>query len=153
MRSSRRFELICFCLLFGIIATTVVLRPWLWWQSEPADLARLGQRVQALEQEVAEARDTNLRATDTYAPVVQGQITDVTSPAVEILRQLPGVVDVSALVTCDKPTHRIIHLRDWHHVPRDLFALDLNDRAGLCSCSLSSSDHAPCRIGLAVSLA
>jgi hypothetical protein len=29
----------------------------------------------------------------------------------------------------------------------------LNDRAGLCSCSLSSSDHAPCRIGLAVSLA
>jgi hypothetical protein len=31
--------------------------------------------------------------------------------------------------------------------------LDLNDRAGLCSCSLSSSDHAPCRIGLAVSLA
>ena len=31
--------------------------------------------------------------------------------------------------------------------------LSLNDRAGLCSCSLSSSDHAPCRIGLAVSLA
>src|SRR6516225_1561263 len=29
--------------------------------------------------------------------------------------------------------------------------LSLNDRAGLCSCSLSSSDHAPCRIGLAVS--
>jgi hypothetical protein len=43
------------------------------------------------------------------------------------LRQLPGVVRVEVLVHADQPTHRIVHLRDWHFVPRDLYALDTND--------------------------
>jgi hypothetical protein len=31
---------------------------------------------------------------------------------------------------CAKPTHRIIHFRDWHFVPPDLFAADLADSFG-----------------------
>ncbi len=46
-------------------------------------------------------------------------------PAVDLLRQLPGVVDVEVLVAAPKANRRIIHLRDWHHVPRDRFALDV----------------------------
>src|SRR5262249_10273293 len=39
------------------------------------------------------------------------------------LRQLPGVADVEVLVPAPKPAHRLIHLRDWHDVSPDLFAL------------------------------
>jgi hypothetical protein len=34
------------------------------------------------------------------------------------------VVDADVLVTCPKPTHRIIHLRDWHWVDRDTLATE-----------------------------
>jgi hypothetical protein len=45
----------------------------------------------------------------------------------DLLRQLPGVVQVEVAVRAEQPTHRIVHLRDWHFVPRDLYALDSND--------------------------
>jgi hypothetical protein len=45
----------------------------------------------------------------------------------DLLRQLPGVVSVEVMVYADQPAHRIVHLRDWHFVPRDLFALDNPD--------------------------
>jgi len=47
-----------------------------------------------------------------------------------LLRQLPGVVRVEIGVQAEKPTHRIVRLRDWHFVPRDLYAVDLRDSAG-----------------------
>lgn len=40
------------------------------------------------------------------------------------LRQLPSVAAVS-VVREGLPKTRIIHLLDWHHVPKDLFILDL----------------------------
>jgi hypothetical protein len=55
---------------------------------------------------------------------------DLRTPAVEVLRQLPGVAEVEVLVPAAQPTHRIIHLRDYHFVPRDLFALDVRQAAG-----------------------
>jgi hypothetical protein len=61
---------------------------------------------------------------------LQGRIDDLAAPAADILRQLPGVAEVEVLVTATKPTHRIIHLRDWHVVPRDLHAIDLRQAAG-----------------------
>ena len=45
-----------------------------------------------------------------------------------LLRGLPGVSDVE-VHRVNKPTHRIIHLRDWHYISRDLFAIDHRDEA------------------------
>jgi len=45
-----------------------------------------------------------------------------------LLRGLPGVADVE-VHQAYKPSHRIIHLRDWHYISRDLFAIDHRDEA------------------------
>jgi hypothetical protein len=37
---------------------------------------------------------------------------------------------VEVLVAAPKPTRRIVHLRDWHVVPRELHAIDLRQAAG-----------------------
>jgi hypothetical protein len=54
----------------------------------------------------------------------------IDSPVVDLLRQLPGVVQVEVGVTAKKPTSRIVHLRDWHYVPKDLYALDMKETLG-----------------------
>lgn len=48
----------------------------------------------------------------------------------DALRHLPGVGEVEILVAAPRPTRRIVHVRDWHFVPRDLYALDLRQAAG-----------------------
>jgi hypothetical protein len=60
----------------------------------------------------------------------RGRLDDLTAPSADILRHSPGVADVEVLVPASKPTHRIIHLQDWHWVPRDLFAADVRRSAG-----------------------
>src|SRR5262249_49352306 len=35
-----------------------------------------------------------------------------------LIRRLPEVEWVEVLVPADRPTHRIVHVRDWHFVPR-----------------------------------
>jgi hypothetical protein len=83
------------------------------------------ERIAQLEQRVEQERRASAAAPAAYVPQVPGSIEDLGAPAADILRQLPGVAGVEVLVACPKPTHRIIHLRDWHFVPRDLFALDV----------------------------
>jgi hypothetical protein len=51
-------------------------------------------------------------------------------PIATTLRQTPGVVRVEELVSSQHPTHRIIHIRDWHYIPRDLFTIDVQDANG-----------------------
>jgi hypothetical protein len=79
-----------------------------------------------IEREAA-AVDATVEA---YRPKVAGRLDDLTSPAEDLLRGLPGVAEVERLVTPKKPTRRIVHLRDLHLVPRDLFALDVRQAAG-----------------------
>jgi hypothetical protein len=38
-----------------------------------------------------------------------------------------GCPQVEVAVHPEQPTHRIVHLRDWHFVPRDLYALNNPD--------------------------
>src|SRR5262245_39942469 len=64
------------------------------------------------------------------APKVDWRIDDLSTPAAELLRQLPGVVEVEVLVAPPNPTHRIIQLRDWHYVPPDLFAVEVRQVTG-----------------------
>jgi hypothetical protein len=82
----------------------------------PTDLAALRQRVEALEQEAERARDNPHHD---YAPRVMG--------SKDFGRRR---VQVGDGVACAKPTHRIIHFRDWHFVPPGLFAEDLADSFG-----------------------
>jgi hypothetical protein len=121
-RFRRRFLLLA---LAGVlsVAAAVAYR----WLPRPDNLAAVRQRVEALEQEADRARDNPHHD---YAPRVLGSISDLNAPAVEILRHLPGVVHVETRVACAKPTHRIIHFRDWHFVPGELFAEDLADSFG-----------------------
>ena len=58
-----------------------------------------------------------------------GDLSDLTVSAENILAGLPGVEKVEVLVAADWPTHRIIHIADWHFVPRAAFAADLRDQS------------------------
>lgn len=53
------------------------------------------------------------------------RLDDLTAPAANILRAIPGVTDVEAKTAKGTPTHRIVHLLDWHYVPKDDYAADL----------------------------
>lgn len=65
-----------------------------------------------------------------YTPKTPGRIDDLAVAAADILRQLPDVVQVDIPMPVQRPASRIVHLRDWHFVPKDLYALDLRSAAG-----------------------
>jgi hypothetical protein len=60
-----------------------------------------------------------------YHPRAEGDILDLSAPAVDILQGLPGAADVRVKVKSRRPKCRIIHISDYHHVPRDLFIAEL----------------------------
>jgi hypothetical protein len=95
----------------------------------PPNAAVLESQLEAAEKE---AEDATYRYETTEArglDFLGGNIEKLAAPAAEILRKLPGVVAVDVAVEgvlrAQKPTHRIIHLLDLHHVPRDLYGLDM----------------------------
>ena len=63
-----------------------------------------------------------------YTPRVEGRLDDLAVPAEPILRQLPGVAEVEVRRSDRPARHRIVHLRDWHFLPKDLFAADIRDQ-------------------------
>lgn len=87
-------------------------------------------RRQELRTLVAEQEAASAQAAAKYQPTTTSPIDDLSSSAVEILRGLPGVVQVDASVRVEKPTSRIIHLLDWHFVPKELFIIDMNHAHG-----------------------
>src|SRR5262245_22279775 len=84
---------------------------------------RLDFLIWQREEQVEQQRRASERAPEGYAPKVAGRLDELAADAAAMLRQLPGVARVDVLVTCPKPTHRIIQLRDWHFVPRELHAV------------------------------
>jgi hypothetical protein len=82
-------------------------------------------RSAELRDRLPEARAAAERAVNHYSPPEPAPITDPATPAAELLRRLPGVVKAEVLVQADRPKRRIIHVRDWHAVPRDLYGADL----------------------------
>lgn len=79
---------------------------------------------------MADQEAQSAQAVANYLPETKARIDDLTLSAVDLLRQLPCVVQVEVGVQAHKPTHRIVHLRDWHFVPRDLYAIDMKSAAG-----------------------
>jgi hypothetical protein len=94
--------------------------------SQPSDhvqhtqyrIAKLKERI---DQEKAAAED----AVSPYAPTTPGRIDELTTPAADLLRGLPFVARVDVVLRARRPTCRIIQLRDYHFVPRDLFNLEV----------------------------
>lgn len=98
--------------------------------TSPLAQATSEDRIPTLKQQIAEQEEESAQAVADYAPATRTQIDDLHSPVVDLLRQLPGVVQVEVAVTVNEPTSRIIHIRDWHFIPRELFALDMKEVHG-----------------------
>ena len=62
-------------------------------------------------------------------PVIRGRLDDMATDVVAVLRGLPGVVEVTRYGPPDRPSQRIIHLLDWHFVPKDMYAADIRSLA------------------------
>ncbi len=64
-----------------------------------------------------------------YRPKSTTSVDAIETPVAGLLRGLPGVVDVNVSPAKRKLDHRIIHLKDWHFLPRNLFVADLRERS------------------------
>jgi hypothetical protein len=92
--------------------------------------AKTEDRRPKLKRLVAEQEIESAQAVAGYLPKNKTRIDDLDSPLADLLRQLPGVVHVEVAVAAAKPTCRIVHLRDYHFVPKDLYALDMKQAHG-----------------------
>lgn len=61
---------------------------------------------------------------DNWSPVT---LDDLRSDAAQLLSDADGVTRVEQLVSVPHPAYRIIHIADWHTVPRTVYAADLRD--------------------------
>ncbi len=96
----------------------------------PSHLPKTEDRRPKLKELVARQEKESAQAVAAYHPTHKTQVDDLDSQVADLLRQLPGVVEVEVAVEAEKPTCRIIHLRDWHHVPKDIYALDMRQAHG-----------------------
>jgi hypothetical protein len=89
-------------------------------------------RIRALEEQVERERQAAVEAAAAYLPTVAWRTGDPAVPA-DLLRQLPGVANVEVLVfdPRTKPGRLLVHVRDWHYVPRQSFALDVGQAGKL----------------------
>ena len=87
-------------------------------------------RILHLRQQVEQQRRVSADAVAAYVPLAGVRIDDLAVSPVAMLRGLPGVAEVEVMVAVERPTHRIIHVRDWHYVPKPLYAADLHTAAG-----------------------
>ena len=115
--------IVALVLFTGVVALAVYL-----YVGRPLPLT--GERIPALNKLVAEQEEESAQAVANYRPSNKARIDDLDVSVVDLLRQLPGVVQVEVSVAAEKPTHRIVHLRDWHFVSKDLYAIDMKAAHG-----------------------
>lgn len=127
---SVRRSILILLIVFGAAALTIWLKgnPGSSTSSPPS--IPTVDRIPNLKKQIAEQDAESAQAVAKYAPVTKHRIDDLRSPVVELLRSLPGVVQVEVGVVAKNPTSRIIHLRDWHLVPKELYALDMKNVYG-----------------------
>src|SRR5262249_55233540 len=120
----------------GVVAAFLLLAvaagAWYWtsWRRSDSDLSSLRLRIGELSGRVEKERAASAEAAEKSRPQDKGKVDDLGRPAADLLRQLPGVVSVEVVPATGKPTRRLAHLRAWHHVPRDLLAIELRSLRG-----------------------
>src|SRR5262245_39365523 len=110
--------------VLGLTLLALRLKPW---GRQLGELARAAVRGRIAEL-TALAERVELETEDAvrrYAPTSPVRIDDLSTPAAEWLRGLPGVQRVEVSAALAKPEQRIVPDADWHIVPRDLFAADM----------------------------
>jgi hypothetical protein len=128
-----RIKLAAFAMLIGLVATAVVL--YVNRQNTTAPQAnqvpvKTPDRRPILKQQLAEQERASALDLAEYHPTNKTQLADLGSPVVDLLRQLPGVIEVEISVASEKPQCRIVHLRDWHSVPKEHYAIDMKSSQG-----------------------
>lgn len=119
-------------LVVALIAVTLTV----WFKGDwnrptlPPASVTTEDRIPQLTKLVADQEEESSHAVATYRPTTLARIDDSGTVVVDLLRGLPGVVRVEVGVRADQPTCRIVHLRDWHFVPKDLYALDMKTATG-----------------------
>lgn len=126
MKSSRFVLLVCVGSLAALALFVSRHRPVEVGPPRVVSDERLADLRSRVERELTRGDE----AWGTYHPATKGCIDDLDAPAEDILRGLPGVVAVDVPVRTAEPSRRIIHLRDLHLVPRNLFAIDVRQAAG-----------------------
>lgn len=96
----------------------------------PSNPTSTEDRRPKLKELVARQEKESAQAVASYLPKNKTRVDDLDSQVADLLRELPGVVEVEVAVAAEKPTCRIVHLRDWHHVPKDLFTIDMKQAHG-----------------------
>jgi len=99
-------------------------------KTAPSHPATTEDRRPKLKQLVAEQEKESVQSVANYLPSNKTRVDDLDSQVADLLRQLPGVVEIEVAVAAEKPTCRIVHIRDWHHVPKDLYAIDMKQAHG-----------------------
>jgi hypothetical protein len=124
--AARRVTL--FLVLLALIPLAYVGYRWDRSGYEPPALPE--SRIPELKLQLERQRHDSAAAVAAYRPKVAGIVDDLDLPAEPLLRQLPGVVRVERSGPEGRPQTRIVHVRDWHFVPRDLYALDMRTAWG-----------------------
>jgi hypothetical protein len=114
----------------GILALAVLGSHFIRTSLSEMNGGTTASRLPELRKLVEQQERESAEATTAYTPKTTARLDDLTASAELVLRQLPGVVSVEVNVRAEKPANRIVHLRDWHFVPRDLYAIDLRNSAG-----------------------
>jgi hypothetical protein len=121
----------------GVVAAFILLTAaagaWYWtsWRTSDSALSFQRLRVNDLRGRVEKEHAAAAEAVEKYQPQDKGKVDDLRRPVADLLRRLPGVVGVEVVPAEGKPARRLIHLRDFHHVPRDLFALELRGQGAI----------------------
>jgi len=124
----KRILITSLVLAIGAAAIVFLRKPPTEQVSTPT--SNLPDRIPTLRAAIAAQDKESAEAVSSYHPKSNARIDELQAAVDELLRRLPGVVDVETKVRAENPTTRIIHLRDWHFVPRDLYAIDLRQALG-----------------------
>ncbi|MBI2806080.1 MAG: hypothetical protein HYX68_13955 [Planctomycetes bacterium] len=96
----------------------------------PSQQPTTEDRRPKLRKLVADQEAESAQALTNYKPKITARLDDLSAHVDDLLRAVPGVIQVEVLVKANKPTHRLIHLRDWHFVQRNPFAIDMRAALG-----------------------
>jgi hypothetical protein len=109
----------------GVCAVVILL-----WGRRSTDPIAIDVPITNLQDVVASHDTVHKAAADSYKPKVEGRIEDLSAPAEAILRQLPGIEGLEVFPKSENPSRRLIHLCDFHFVPKDWYAIDTREAKG-----------------------